>query len=220
MTQRKFWRLTALWVLSTYLGLVGAFWLGQKLPVPAAVFAVLALYLASPIAMWHHADKYEYRSFREVFNLKIGSWSFLIGDSIVLPTAAVFMVFGWHASDTINWGRSPFEVFGCLGVGVIVGLLFHAVDGNGYRSAAAQEALASPTKITHDFCAYPVLFGGLLYGGIPLVQNWNWYCWAVVGCIIAWLLLCVRDMKVGLNPKLLHPRWSKSRFTPLRWPRQ
>lgn len=217
MTQRKFWLVTALWASSAYLLLVGSFWLSRDYPVIGSLLAVFAIYVASPIAMWRSATKYERRSFREVFDLKIGSWAFLIGDTVVLPLMAVFMTSGWHEEVPVTTTVNPSLVLGCLGVGVLVGGLFHWLDGLNYKSAGAEEALDSPTKITHDFCAYPVLFGGLIYGAIPLVQNWGLNSWYAVGCLIAWLLLCARDAKANLNPKLLHPRWNKLLFRPLKW---
>lgn len=209
--------LTCAWTLLAYLTLVESFWLSREYPILGALLAVFAIYAASPIAMWHHATKYEGRSFREVFDLKIGSWAFLIGDTVVLPVMAVFITNTWHEEVSVNETLNPPLVLGCLAVGVIVGGLFHWLDGNGYKAAGAGEALDSPTKITHDFCAYPVLFGGLIYGAIPLVQNWGSNSWYAVGCLVAWLLLCVRDARAGLNLKLLHPRWSKLLFKPLKW---
>ncbi len=218
MTQRTFWFLTALWALFAYLVLVESYWLGREFPIVASVLAVFAMYVASPIAMWHSAVAYEYRTFREVFDLKIGAWSFLIGELVVWPVAAVFTVVGWHEAVPAHSTQSRPLLLGCLGIGVALGGLFHFVNGRGYRSVGAQEALDSPTKITHDFCAYPVLSGGLIYGAIPLVQDWGWYSWAIGSCVIVWFVLCARDVIAGLDPKLLHPRWSGKLFRKLRWP--
>lgn len=217
MTQRKFWLSNFILALLAFAVLTQSYAIGLKNPIVGSVFAVVAIYVASPIAMLCRAVFHERRSFREVFDLKIGSWAFLIGDTTVLPLASVFIVFGWYEVASVESAQSMSVFLGCFGVGVLVGGLFHAIDGIGYRSAGAQEALSSPTKITHDFCAYPVLLGGLLYGAIPIVQDWGWYSWAALGCVAVWLLLCVRDLYVGLDPKKLHPRWNKRLFKPLRW---
>lgn len=206
-----------LYALSVYLGLVGAFWLGTQSSILGTVVAVVAVYLASALIMLQYAGFYEKRSFSEIFDIQKSSWAFLFGDTIVLPITAMFVVLGWDSLVSVSWGTSAYEILGCFGIGLVAGCLFHAIDGANYKKQGAAEALSSPTKIAHDFCAYPVLFGGLLYGVIPLVQNWSWYTTIIALCVVVWLLLGVCDTKRGLDPKFLHPRWNKRLFSRLHW---
>ena len=182
------------------------------------VVGVLAVWFSSPCAMYAFRESYE-KVGKElpVFDLKHGSWAFLIGDTIVIPMAVVFALIGWNVQDLSAWGESYLWGIAAIAAGILAGTIFHLLDGIGYRSQGAGAALSSPTKLVHDFVAYPVLFGGLVYGGVPLLFHWNIWSALCLACVVVWLGLAACDAIRGLDPKKLHPNWDKVMFIAKAW---
>ena len=142
------------------------------------------------------------------------SWAFMFGDSIFLPTALFAIGMGHHhvpAGFFTGWLWTLLA----LVIGAGAGLGFHVMDSGGYRSTGAADALVAPTKIWHDFVVYPVLFGLLLMGGVPMLLPNAWSPWTIVALtgILGWLVLgLVCDQKRSLNPLDMHPRWDARGF--------
>ncbi len=179
---------------------------------------VLAVWLSSPCTMYALRESCE-KVGKEmpVFDLKNGSWAFLIGDTVVIPMAMLFALKGWVGQDQSYWSESYIWLATTFAAGLLAGTIFHLLDGIGYKAKGAAAALSSPTKLAHDFVAYPVLCGGLVYGGVPLLFQWSIWSTLCLGCVVVWLLLAVCDALRGLDPKKLHPAWDKVAFVALRW---
>lgn len=217
--QRKLYLKVALRVAFGFAGLCAAMRLGMSSPVAGSVMAVLVIWYSAPYVMWKYRKKYEGTEAPKMFDLRKGSWAYLIGDTIVLPIGAVVLVFGRHDRASVEGGLL-LGLLLCLIAGIAAGSLFHAWDTKVYKEQGAEDALKCPTKIAHDFCAYPVLLGGLLYGAIPLIQDWSWHSYVFVGCVIAWLALAACDGKRNLRVPDLHVRWNPNLFRPMKWPRR
>ncbi len=217
MTQRKLYIYTAIWTVMGFTGLCGSMWLATTVPVASGIFAVLTIWMCSIFVMYLWREKYEAPKAPQLLDLKKGSWAFLLGNTIFLPLAAVCAVTGWHNSDFSNWGESPNWMLACLGIGLVAGGTFHLLDCLNYRQVGAGLALMSPTKVAYDFITYPVLFGGLVYAGTPMLLNWNLASACMAICIVIWAFLCMRDMVYSLNPKDLHPAWYPEGFRSLEW---
>ncbi len=219
VTQRRLYMMVALRAAFGFAGLCVAMRWGLSDPVAGSVMGVLVIWYSAPYVMWKYRKKYEGTQAPKMFDLRKGSWAYLIGDTIVLPIGWVALVFGWNDQGSVEWGLSS-SLLLCLLAGIAAGSLFHASDTKGYKEQKAEDALKCPTKIAHDFCAYPVLLGGLLYGFIPFFQNWSWYSSVFIGSVFVWLILAGCDMKRGLLVPDLHVRWNPKIFRPMKWPRR
>lgn len=205
--QRMFYAFLAIYVLLMFSLLV-------TMIRDGSLWRVVALmWLASPLLLAALALIYENATLREVFDLKYGSWAFLLGDTIALPAAAVFASLAWHSLPSSGWwGASSWWTTLSLLVGIAAGATFHLNDRKAYIKAGAKAALASPTKGGHDGGAYPTLFGGLFCVGVPLLFNWSWHVAAMLACLLLWLAFGIADLRRGLDPHRLHPLWDKRKF--------
>lgn len=206
MTQRKLYLFLGASTIWCYTLLCTAFWVSEYLAL-ACVVAAIAIWWASPLTMRYARNTLEdLRAEMPISDLRTGAWSFLIGDPVFLALAGVFIVFGWNESYFGAW-TSLTWFFACLAIGLAVGMLFHLLDGRmNYRNRGAGAALRSPTKLAHDFVAYPVLLGGLLYGGFPLLLHGGAWASLATVCVVAWLILAAFDMFMrDLDPRELHP---------------
>lgn len=176
------------------------------------VYPTIAVFMASPMLLAGLAVFLEDRNLGALANLKNGSWSFLIGDTLVLTSATVFAALAWRSIPHEGWIVSRWWTVGSALIGLLAGAAFHYWDGKGYIAAGASNRLLSPTKIAHDFVACPVLFGALVCIGIPLLLNWSWHTWAVLVCVGVWLALVACDGLRGLNVFELHPGWNPILF--------
>jgi len=187
----------------------------------------LVVLLASPILLASLALTLEGRGF-SIFDLGRQSWAFAIGDSLALTTAFALAALAWRKMPADHWSRSPSWIVASLAIGLLAGAGFHALDTKGYRVVGAGQALLSPTKLAHDFVTYPVLFGGLVCVGVPLLAVWGWWSWYVMSiliCVLVWATLVAADVTRGnlwtapgvyrLDPKWLHPAWDAQRFRPV-----
>lgn len=171
-----------------------------------------ACWLASPIAMMVLATAEPNRGtttlarVASLVDFRHGSWAFLFGDTLFLPIMAAAIAIGWRH----NWfGLSWHWLVICLVIGVVVGLAFHHHDASFYSEAAFN----SPTKLWHDLVAYPVLFGGLVFGLVPMIRQLPWV-WVALALFALWLLAGVADGTVHkLNPGDLHKPFIWSTLT-------
>ncbi len=179
--------------------------------------AVLSAWLASPIPMAIVATWPEHRAVTEVFNPAIGSWAFIFGDLVFLPFAAGMLALGWRHLDQVqrHWYTSWQWLALSALLGLAAGFVFHYLDAPNYDPLA----FSSPTKLLHDFVAYPVLFGGLWAAFWPVIRygksrKFGWL--ALVG-LLMWFVAGYADHSIHtLNGENLHVRfdWKRMRVLP------
>ena len=179
------------------------------------VEAVTMVLLASPLGLMVFAMGFEHRTPPELINFSTGSWSLMIGDTFVLTTAAAVSALSWRTLDAERRVITPARLIACGVIGLAAGVGFHALDGAGYKALGAGALLDSPTKLFHDFVSYPVLFGGLLCVGLPVLRRKSWHRWVLLGCIAAWMVLVGFDISRGLDPFDLHVPWDPDGFMPI-----
>lgn len=197
----------AIWAVLMFVSLIANVRAGH--PVNS-IFAVL---LASPLLLVVLGVLLEGRNPGDVLNVRNGSWAFVLGDSIALTAAAAFASIAWRAIPHQGWIVSWWWTALSGLIGLMAGVAFHLMDRSGYINAGAGDRVLSPTKLAHDFVAYPVLFGGLVCIGVPLLLHWSWHTWAILGCVGLWLVFVVRDgVFANLNPFELHPAWDSVLF--------
>lgn len=144
------------------------------------------------------------------------AWSFFFGDSIFLPFAIAMCAVGWRKLPAGHWYNSPAWLIGSLIIGLAAGYGFHAMDRVNYSSLAWN----SPTKLWHDFAAYPILFGGIWAVAWPmLLRGRNWSApfpaeLALVGVIMWFVIGITHDQH--LDPTKLHVQynWSDAQVVP------
>lgn len=209
MFQEVLYVLLALFGLVLYVSLVGFAVRGEAMGAPCMVI------LASPLGLLVVAAALEMRTPPEVINFQTGSWSLMIGDTFVLTTAAAVAALSWRKAPVKSPRIAVWWVVLCAFIGLAAGIGFHLLDGVGYRAVGAEALLNSPTKLFHDFVSYPVLFGGLLCVGLPVLRRKSWHRWVLLGCIAAWAVLVGLDISRGLNPFDLHPAWDADSFVPV-----
>src|SRR4051812_19767721 len=129
---------------------------------------LLTMWLSSIFPMFIVGTILEGRQLSDILSVKHQSWAFIFGDSIFLPLAGAMFVLalrrqtlGYQLVDRWWW------VAVSATVGVAAGFVFHAMDRGSYNSLRFN----SPTKLIHDFVAYPLLFGGLLFLGGSVLVN-------------------------------------------------
>ena len=135
--------------------------------------AYLAGLLASPVPMLLCRWLVEDGSIKDMFDPAKASWTYLLGDIFALPFALSMAAVAWtRFGDTINPFFTSYLWVDCSAViGILAGFAFHHLDSAAYTKMGAGGALMSPTKLYHDFGAYPVLFGGLVCVGVPLLVS-------------------------------------------------
>lgn len=181
--------------------------------------AVVMAWFTSPVIMLVMRIVFEKGKPKGLFHPSTQSWMFLFGDTIFLPFAFGAAAFGWRKLDTSGgqWYTTWWWMLVSAGVGVIAGMLFHRADITNYTRQGMELALSSPTKWAHDFVAYPVLFGGLLALGVPVIFSslLKPYGILILVGIVLWGLMGVRDAGLILSPLKavnLHPKWDRFWF--------
>lgn len=141
--------------------------------------AALCCWFASPVPLAVVAIGMERRDVTHLFDPTVQSWAFMFGDTVFLPFMAAMLALGWrrlgpwpgpggaYRSVKRRWYLTWYWWGGCLVAGVLASSAFHWVDSVNYTASA----LYSPAKLMHDFCAYSVLSGGLLFGLVPVLAN-------------------------------------------------
>lgn len=150
-----------------------------------------------------------------MFNPRTQSWAFMFGDLFSLPVAMFCIAVARDKAELGSWADAPWWYLVAALCGLAAGVAFHAMDIQEYRSQGAELALESPTKIWHDFVVYPVLFGVLLWAGVPLLWSWPWSTWTMlaIAAIASWLVFgVVSDGNRGLSAYDMHPGWCKKHF--------
>ena len=185
-----------------------------KLSMAGHVFwVVLAAWLASPLLLLVLRITMEDGMPAGLFSPKTQSWAFMFGDTVFLTFAFIVVTIGHRRISGHDWYQQWWWVGACFGVGMLGGYVFHYLDTSVYMDAGAGLALNSPTKLAHDFVAYPVLLGGLLCLGVPVVlYEFKWVGALFFVGLLGWGLMGARDAKAGLAPTKLHPNWSSTQF--------
>lgn len=184
------------------LALASGFWLS----------VLLAAWTAGPVAMLSTAYLFERRARGgtfgrvavHVFDLKKGPWSFIIGDSIVLPAALLVACDAWttHQVDHNAW----FAVFSMM-IGLAIGCNFHFnQDAKVYAKHGYNKHLDAPTKLVHDLAVTPALFAILFYAFIGMVihaigdGDLSLQIVVMVAVVLVWFGLAQRDGKKNKLP--------------------
>jgi hypothetical protein len=212
MSQRVFQHGLALYALVVYGLLVWSVHGGM--PALAVVWALFASPLLLLALRWTMEEgRLGY------VDLRRGSWSFQLGDTFVLTSAFAVAALAWLSIPKAGFFLSWQWVLGSLAIGLVAGILFHAMDTVNYTNDGVERALNSPTKLAHDFVAYPVLLGGLVCVGVPVLCHWgelSWQPWVLVALLVIQLVLmgadAYRGIKGIMRPLFLHPFWDPVRF--------
>lgn len=178
--------------------------------------------LASPAPLYLVAITIEDRSLK-LSEFSIQSWSFLFGDIMVLPVMAAMLAkawqhLPWQAGLQVWWQSRLWWVF-CLVIGTSAGIVFHIMERTNYDPLAWN----SPSKLIHDFCAYTVLAGGLLFGLIPALfasgDGARWYVLIAVICLLVWVGLVIADNTLHkLDGRNLHSMFNWYTFRTIPYP--
>lgn len=152
----------------------------------------------------------EDRSLQQVANLALLPWSLAIGDTFLIPLAAIVAASAYRSHPepfrtawTVSWWL----------IGLAVGVLFYTVlDGPAYAAVGRSAALLSPTKLMHDFVVMPALWGGMFCACLLLLRHATWHRYVLVACFVGWATLVVVDGQRGLDLTQLHPLWDADHF--------
>jgi hypothetical protein len=191
-----------------------------SVPAESRFWPVVWVLLSSPVLLAVLAYFLEGRTLGEMFNPVHASWSFMFGDTFVLTTALSLCAAGWTSVPSDSWFRSPDWVLIGMLVGFAGGLAFHWWDGGNYTREGAEALLNSPTKLAHDFAAYPALLGALVSMGVPVLAYWSSASKWVILCLVLHLALmgldALRathpDWSISFTPFDLHPKWDAVNF--------
>ena len=176
--------------------------------------AVAVALLASPILLFVLRVFLEDWQPKGLFDPATQSWAFLFGDALWLPMAFAAAAYGQRSVPQDSTFRSGWWLAVSVVAGVAAGVVFHKMDQAVYVTAGYGQALLSPTKLAHDFVAYPLLFGGLQFLGVPvLVHHFWWTGMVALAGVLLWGAMGVHDMVKPLNPAHLHPKWSTQDFS-------
>jgi hypothetical protein len=156
-----------------------------------------------------------------LFDLKHGSWAFLIGDAgLGLAVMAGSYTRNSHHWDNSSWGSSTTWAAVALIVGYGMGLGFHYVlDKGGYTKVRADALLYSPSKMAHDFVTYPALAGAMVYICVPVafssIWRYNTGPYLMMLAFLVWIVGVAHDAS-GLDVWKLHPvyDWKQHKVVP------
>ena len=175
----------------------------------AYVVAAGAL-VTSPVAMWLIRFLVEQWPTTHMFSLKTQAWAFVIGDWACLPAALFFLTRGWRAD---GFFATWWWVLAAFLIGYLAMWLFGLIDAPRYEVAGATALLSSPTKIWHDWVAYPLLASLIIWSGIPqLAGHVSVNTVIALLLLLGWALCGLRDMKYPPNPYDQHPAWNSQKF--------
>ena len=189
---------------------VTVFFLLRSLGMNGRVYgAVCVTLFASSIPMFIIGRVIEGTSLSQTYDLSKGSYAYILGDSLALPLVVGASAHVWKSIDPDSNWRSGLWTAISLAVGLGFSAWFHFYNE---FNVYPPEIFRSPTKIYHDFVAYPVLLSGVVMLFVPALKE----CFsngarlgtalAVVG-IFAWVLFGVKDGLAKLPPANLHPAW-------------
>jgi len=168
-------------------------------------WAIAVVLVVSPAAITLLGMMADNRSLTQSVSLEGNSWSYLLGDTFALTAAFAAAAFGWRSIGVGWWTADWWFTAACV-VGLAAGIAFHVVDGAGYRTVGAGDLVSTQSKLWHDLVAYPTLFGGLVWAGVPLLfvarnQIATWVC---VAGVAAWMVFAVCDSTRQLDPWNMH----------------
>lgn len=186
-------------------------WLTYSMRAGNRVHAVLAVWASSSFPILWAGVFVEHRSLLDMLNPATQSWAAEFSDSVAFPAAAWIAATGskYGRLTQFHWRPLPSWVrFACALCGVTAGVAFHAYDSPHYTLLARN----SPGMLLHDYLAFPVIFGGMLYGLVMLFKlRYDWRHFAAMLVVIVvgfggpatadntFHHLDVRDMHVQLD---------------------
>jgi hypothetical protein len=184
---------------------------GVWLVIEDQVWAMFAFpIVVSPLAAYVVRRWIEEVPTSGMFALKTQSKAFVIGDAVVLPFAFMFATIGWQRTEL---AEHMWVLGAVLLIGFVVAIGFRLFDRSRYQKTARTKlAFHSPTKLWHDFVIYPVLFGVMIWAGVPLLIEWSMWTWLTLASIAIWFLLGLVDAMNQPNPEDQHPAWNPKEF--------
>lgn len=216
MTQQKLYQSLACRAVIGYVTLIVSivFFAGESLLI-GSIFAAGTIITFSYAVMYDYRKSYEGPNAPPLFDHKLCSWAFMYGDTVVVPIGAVFAVHGMQSPDVAAWKSSILWIVFSFAVGLFIGWCFHQLDGKNYEEDGNEVMLKSPTKLAHDFVAYPVIFGGAVFVTVPMLLHYSEYTKGVLISLAVWLFLGGCDIYRKLKRKNLHVGWDPEEFRPL-----
>lgn len=177
------------------------------------VAAAVAL-LASPLLLLILRRWFEGGHPTGLLHPRTQSWAFLFG-VIAIAVAFGIAAYGHQSVPADSRFHTTWYWLVCVLIGMVAGATFHyGMELKAYAEARHGAALASPTKLAHDFVSYPLLLGGLLYVWIPvLVYQFRWTGASVLACVVVWAAMIIRDALHPPEPANLHPKWDPRKFS-------
>jgi hypothetical protein len=202
------------WLIGQSLyALFEVFWLVTSARKGDAFGVAFVLLMCSTIPMGLVGTLAEHRTLGDLYGPGHASWAFVFGDAIFLPFAGVMFTLAWGRLRFSNELAQGWWIATSAIIGITAGLIFHAMDGKTYDAAR----LNSPTKLVHDFVAYPLFFGGLVFVGLPAfvlairLHQHTALTLVIIGLVLGvggWAACGLHDAK--LDPKKLHIAWNWS----------
>ncbi|EDK72749.1 hypothetical protein TM7_0093 [candidate division TM7 genomosp. GTL1] len=160
------------------------------------------------------------RSLKQHFDLRVASWSKVIGDSVFIPIALAACSVGWRSLPPNGWHESIWWKLGAWTVGLVYLMGFMWVDRKNYAKEDAIEALSSPGKWVHDGMSVLGLSTGLVFGFFPLALYglWERPLMLMIAGFVGWLVLAVVDFRFRPSYcRQRHPKWNKREFCAVPW---
>lgn len=209
-----------------YMAAVSLFWSGVA-AVEQGLWWLLpiGLVVVSPIMMALLRRIFEGPLDQSFFDPKLMSWSFVLGDVIVLPYVLWFAGRGWQ-DIRLTDGENGMMLLASIVVAILAIVGFRYLDGARYRSVGWESALKSPTKVWHDFVVMSVVTALLFWLLVPQVvlQLTDGERAGGAGNMVAalvflafFIVLIAVDGLNPPNPKHQHYRWDPKRFKPIRY---
>ena len=206
--QNRLYGSVAIALVLTYLLAITVVWNGRaSLLLPGMV-------LLSPVAMLLLRIYPENWFDRSFFNPHVMSLSFIMGDTVLLPISLTMAGSGWTELPETWWHNTWWFATGCWGVGLLAGCAFRLMDGSRYVQAGVESALASPTKVWHDWVVIPVVTAVFLWTLLPqaIIGGSMFIRPAMVFLGMFLIAVAIDNFIIKPDPALQHPEWDEERF--------
>ncbi|MGB3946279.1 MAG: hypothetical protein WBK76_05615 [Candidatus Saccharimonadales bacterium] len=175
----------------------------------------IGMLLISPLMMALLRIAFEGPLTRSFFDPRTMSWSFVVGDLLLLPAALWFAGLGWRQLD-LSAQTKLVSAGTYVAAGIIVMVMFRKLDGDRYREAGCSLSLKSPTKVWHDCVVMPVVVAlGMWLLAPQLLMERSWYTVVAVVLLGGFFLLNLIDALNQPDPRRQHPLWDTTRFEPI-----
>lgn len=179
----------------------------------AARMVGLSVVLISPVLILLTGLIVERRSLAQLVTLR-GSWALMFGD-LALAVGMTWTAKGMRQLALPSGGYLLRAASVSVAAGTSAGISFHHVDGGNYRADGFGALVNTSTKQAHDYVTLPYLFALVLFIFLMLCgarrasreasvmrRRAVFARFGLSG--LAWAGFYVRDMRIGLDPQVLH----------------